>query len=749
MIVLDASRLAEAPAKRAFVLSYFLLEWSRMPRYRDARTNGEVSLQREIVGILSAATAVSLLLSLFGFAGTVGSQLATTLLASLGVFQWLVPLFFLLFALQAWFPRRRPSLGRVVGFVILLFGLLLLVGLGASPERAGSFSLALLGKILDAFGRPVSWVVAFAISFIGGSLLIRIPIFVLVLERLWWAMKFSYGEFKGMLVFFSRLLNVGGRKGEQLLGNPEEETSDASRSFSEHTLPAEHFSVSAPHGAILPRKKRLHTPSPTFPPDLLDSVKVEARAGDIAAVQRSIANTFENFGIGVEMADVSVGPTVTQYTLKPATGVKVSQIMALQNDLALALAAHPIRIEAPIPGRALVGIEVPNQTKALVGLRELLLSPAFREGIRKNSGSLVLALGKDVAGAPYIARLDQMPHLLIAGATGSGKTVAINSVLTALLSQKQPHELKLLLIDPKRVELPAYNGIPHLIAPVVTEVKKTIAALKWILREMDRRFQVLAASGRRDIASYNEHATDELPYLVVVIDELADLMVAAASDVEASIIRIAQMARAVGIHLIVATQRPSVDVLTGLIKANITTRLAFAVASSVDSRTILDVAGAEKLLGRGDCLLICAELSKPKRLQGAYVSEAETGRIVRALRELGEPEYEEVVSPDGGQSGAETSVFASVPDEDEPLLEEAIAVIRQAGRASASLLQRRLKVGYARAARMLDIMEERGVVGPGEGAKPREVLMERAGNDMLEQESDTPTVDNDDEGDPP
>ncbi|MFH2018965.1 MAG: DNA translocase FtsK, partial [bacterium] len=457
--------------------------------------------------------------------------------------------------------------------------------------------------------------------------------------------------------------------------------------------------------------------------DLLFTSKSKPTAGDIKGSSAVIKDTFNNFGIEVDMGEIRVGPTVTQYSLKPASGIKVSRITALSNDLALALAAHPIRIEAPIPGQSLIGIEVPNQKVAMVTLRELLESQEHRE--RKHN--MTIALGKDVAGKVWFGDLPKMPHLLIAGSTGSGKTVCINTVILSLLFQNTPDTLRMIMVDPKRVELTLYNGIPHLLTPVITDPGKTVNALKWTIGEMERRFDLLAKCGNRDIDSYNKtHGEESMPHIVFIIDELADLMSMAASEVEAGIIRIAQMARAVGIHLIVATQRPSVEVITGLMKANIPARIAFSVASLIDSRTILDCQGAEKLLGRGDMLFLTAELSKPKRIQGAYVSEDEMKHVVKYLKEqCGEPVYDEsIVSKSTGGSGGASNIFGGASDDVDALFEDAKKLVIESGKASASLLQRRLKVGYARAARLLDEMEEAGVVGPADGAKPREVFTE-------------------------
>lgn len=450
-----------------------------------------------------------------------------------------------------------------------------------------------------------------------------------------------------------------------------------------------------------------------IPLDLLDLSTGKPTSGNIEANKEKIRKTLENFGISVEMDAVNVGPTVTQFTLKPAEGVRLAQIASLNNDLALALAAHPIRIEAPIPGKSLVGIEVPNQSVALVNLRDILASDAFKH----RSSDLSFSLGKDVSGAPWVANLDPLPHLLIAGATGSGKSVQINGLILSLLYSNSPDDLKLILVDPKRVELSLYNEIPHLLTPVITDTTKTINALRWVVSEMDRRYQALQNAGKRNIASYRKEVNDDMPYIVVVIDELADLMSVAAKEVEGAIVRLAQMARAVGIHLVLATQRPSVDVITGLIKANVTARIAFSVASQIDSRTILDTSGAEKLLGKGDMLFVSAELSKPKRLQGAYVSEKEVERVTQFLKQRGKPDYmSDIVDKPAPSIGGSMEDLG-----DDELLGQAKEVILQTGKASTTLLQRHLRLGYARAARIMDLLERQGFIGPGSGAKPREI----------------------------
>ncbi|OGF25764.1 hypothetical protein A2303_07265 [Candidatus Falkowbacteria bacterium RIFOXYB2_FULL_47_14] len=456
-----------------------------------------------------------------------------------------------------------------------------------------------------------------------------------------------------------------------------------------------------------------------IPLSLLDNKKEKPTSGNINENKDIIQKALKNFGITVDMGEVSVGPTVTQYTFRPAEGVKLSRITNLSNDLALALAAHPIRIEAPIPGRHLVGVEVPNQAKAIVSLKEVLSAKAYKE--RKNN--LMLALGKDVAGSSWLDDITKMPHLLVAGATNSGKSVCLNTIIVSLMFQNNPDNLRFIMVDPKRVELPMYNGIPYLLTEVITEVPKTINALKWCINEMDRRFDILAKHGKRNIQGYNESAAVKMPYIIFIIDELADLMVAAARDIEAGVIRLAQMARAVGIHLVLATQRPSVDVITGLIKANMPARVAFSVASGTDSRTILDSLGAEKLLGRGDMLFLNAELSKPVRLQGAYVSDNEIKKIVAYVKKkASQPNYVDSITDKQNAHGAGGFGFDGNEGDDD-MLHEARDIIINMGKASASLLQRKLRIGYARAASILDQLEKIGVVGPVNGAKPREILI--------------------------
>jgi len=474
--------------------------------------------------------------------------------------------------------------------------------------------------------------------------------------------------------------------------------------------------------------------------DLLEKKQSPADAGDVQQNAQTIRDTLAEFNIDVEMEGANIGPKVTQYTLKPPSGVKLTRITALETNIALNLAAQSLRIEAPIPGQRAVGIEVPNRKAADVRLYGVLTSKQWKN----DREPLSFAIGKDISGEAVVGELNKMPHLLIAGQTGSGKSVMINTLLTSLLYRNSPSEMKLILVDPKQVEMAPYEDIPHLLTPVITEPEKTISALKWAVNEMERRYKLLAEEKLRDIKSYNQKiqsgskkvsVTDEdgneqqvddgaMPYIVVVIDELADLMMVAARDVEALIVRLAQKARAVGIHLVLATQRPSVDVITGLIKANIPARIAFTVASQIDSRTILDQIGAEKLLGQGDMLMLTPSMSKPKRIQGAWVMDEEVMKITDHLRMQSAPQYnDEIISQPVQLNGKGGVVMDFSGEGGDDMYKDAVRVVVESGKASTSLLQRRLRVGYARAARIIEEMEEQGIIGPADGARPREVLV--------------------------
>jgi S-DNA-T family DNA segregation ATPase FtsK/SpoIIIE len=479
-----------------------------------------------------------------------------------------------------------------------------------------------------------------------------------------------------------------------------------------------------------------------YPPlSILGKSAGKPAVGDIKAQANLIKRTLQNFGIEVEMDEVSIGPTVTRYAMKPAEGIKLSRIVALKQDLALSLAAHPIRIEAPIPGKSLVGIEIPNTVKSSVGLGSLLEEKEYQAS-EKN---LLVALGKGVTGRAYFKDLAKMPHLLIAGTTGSGKSVTVHNIILSLLYRNSPDELRLIMVDPKRVELTLYNNIPHLLTPVIKEPKKAIMALRWAAKEMERRYDILEGHSVRDIGSYHdnimrpwyeEHEGEELdqypdkpekmPYIVVIIDELADIMQAYPRELEAGIVRLAQMSRAVGIHLILSTQRPSVNVITGLIKANVPSRLALQVASQIDSRTILDAPGAEALLGKGDTLFQGSDMNKPERMQCGNVSEEEVKRVVQYIIKHNDALPDDITLMENDESISTTSgsfgSFGDDDNDDDEMYEPAKRAVIQTGKASTSYLQRKLGIGYSRAAKLIDMLEERGVVGPANGSKPREVL---------------------------
>lgn len=692
-----------------------------------------------VVLIFLAATLI--LFSIFGLAGTVGVWVDAAVAQVFGWTKLFVPVVLYVWGYHLMDEERLAlKVSHLIGFILFfvtLTGVVHAVTFPGTPSSVIAVDAlrAAGGKLGGLIAEPAIALLGFAaaVSLLSGLFLASILLmFNTSLETilatlaaagrgLLWLAKIAAVPFVWLWNTWRAPKAVAEeRTNDQPTSEEEEEEEEEEETEEEEEEgDEEEAQVSTTENAPPPPKKRKRRTMIEIPLDLLIHRDQRPTSGDIERNKEIIQKTLVQFGIHVEMGDVSVGPTVTQFTLKPSEGVKLTKITSLHNDLALALAAHPIRIEAPIPGKSLVGIEVPNQSVATVGLREILEAKAYRE----QKAPLPFVLGKDVAGMPWVTSLAKMPHLLVAGATGSGKSVCLNVLLMSLLYGYGPDDLKLILVDPKRVEFTGYNGIPHLQAPVVTDVDRTVNALKWTIREMDRRFDVLSKFGARDIASYNERSDEKMPYLVFVIDELADLMVQAQSSVEGPIVRIAQMARAVGIHLVLATQRPSVDVITGIIKANVPARIAFAVASATDSRTILDQTGAEKLLGRGDMLMQTSDMSTSKRLQGALVNDEEVRRVVDFLKsKYGPAEYDETVTE---KSGSGTVFGGGTPMDDEdsdPLLPDAKEEIIRAGKASASLLQRRLKVGYARAARILDLLEQEGFIGPAEGAKPREIL---------------------------
>ena len=665
-------------------------------------------IKNSILAILFLALALILMLSFFNLSGSLGKFIFKIFDYLLGWGYFLLPVLLLTISFnffRSWTEKINFNKITLIGALVVLFSSLSILEL-FSPATGGLIGET--GAFLQNFlGLWASLIIYLAILISGLLLTFNTPLKI---------PQFLFKRKEGLIINPPEAPLVIEEKAEKPSFAKAMEGREEKEVIQEEEKRKNHFPIKVKGNYVIPSL------------DLLESGSAKPTVGDIRANANIIKRTLESFGIIVEMGEVNVGPTVTQYTLKPTEGVKLASITALQNDLALALAAHPLRIEAPIPGKSLVGIEVPNKAVALVRLGNILKEINFQ----KETPALAFALGRNVEGKVTLADLSKMPHLLIAGATGSGKSVCIHSIISSFLLKNSPASLRLVLIDPKRVELARYNGIPHLLTPVITDYKKVLPVLRWIINEMNRRYDLLSAYQARDIEGYNlktlNKKEEPLPYIVLIIDELADLMMYYGRDLETFIIRIAQMARATGIHLIVSTQRPSVEVITGLIKANITARIAFQVASQVDSRTILDIAGADKLLGHGDMLYLSPESSKPRRIQGAYISENEIDRLVEWINKSSQTmETNGLADALEGfiaeSSSQEQISLETLEEEEDILYPEAYEVVVKAGKASASLLQRRLRIGYARAARLLDLLEARGVIGKGEGAKPREVFV--------------------------
>lgn len=703
---------------------------------KDETSRLKDGVRHTIWGITFLALSALLFLSSLGLGGFIGQKTFAILHFLLGTGFYLVPIICLLVS-SSFFRSEQPRFVfiRAIGslfFVLSGLGIIEL-GFGDATNHPGGFiGLAIAGLSSKLFGLA-SWALFGAMFLISLALIFETSFSLPDLFGWWTRLRLRNRTTPSQEVQ-SRNETADTPGMEPPLREPKAEfrpkDPPENRERSEEFVPIKR----ADRSAYVP---------PSL--ELLGRDSGKPGAGDIKANANIIKRTLGNFGIEVEMDEVCVGPSITRYALKPAEGVKLSRIVALQNDLAMAMAAHPLRVEAPIPGKSLVGIEVPNTVKTTVRLGSLLSDKQFASAEKP----LFIALGRNITGTALFADLAKAPHLLIAGTTGSGKSVSIHALIVSLLYRNAPENLRLIMIDPKRVELTLYNNTPHLLTPVITNSKKAILALKWAGKEMDRRYDILEAESARDIKSYHENVyrpalekynaklsrggadqgtlPESLPYIVIIIDELADIMSTYPRELEAAVVRIAQMSRAVGIHLVLSTQRPSTEIITGLIKANVPTRIALQVPSQIDSRTIIDMPGAEKLLGAGDMLYLSGETSKPVRLQSAFVTEAEVKRVVSFISGhnspadgLAEVPGMEMVGADAGIAGA--SAFGDEPsDDDDELFEQARELVQKIGRASSSLLQRKLKVGYARAARLLDMLEERGVVGPGSGAKPREV----------------------------
>ena len=699
---------------------------------------------RGVAAIFFIAIAGFLIIAEVGGGGSAGSSLFGWLSWLLGVGYLLLPLSLILLAALVFRSfEERFGWVQILGLAVFLLSALGLVNL-AFPTKGGVLGTSVSNPLVSTVAAPAT--VVFLAAFMIAALIIA---FDANLPALFKSIR-EWFRFKKNDEFADGIddVPVTGIHQEELAEHedmPEEmeepvampARKPAVTTFNEKSEPSDGgFPIIAATGSA-------YEPPPV---SLLSKNKGKPEVGDVKANMNIIKRTLQNFGIQVEMDEASIGPTVTRYAMKPAEGVRLAKIVALQSNLELALAASPVRIEAPIPGKSLVGIEVPNIARTTLGLAPLISDEQYTSSDKP----LLIALGRSITGQAHFADLAKMPHMLVAGTTGAGKSVAIHDFVVSLLYRCGPERLRFIMVDPKRVELTMYNSIPHLLTPVITDAKKAILALKWLAKEMDRRYNILETEKVRDIGSYHANIValalerghkegptppEAMPYIVVIIDELADIMTAYPRELEAGIVRLAQMSRAVGIHLILSTQRPSVKVITGLIKANIPARIALQVSSQIDSRTILDMGGAEKLLGAGDMLFLSGEMSKPRRIQGPYTSESEVKKVVAFIARNAEGTLpSEIDFTDTGKiGGGLDTVFSSMADEEEEdeLYGEAKKTVIEAGKASTSYLQRKLGVGYARAAKLIDMLEDRGVVGPADGAKPRDVIGAGNADDLV------------------
>jgi S-DNA-T family DNA segregation ATPase FtsK/SpoIIIE len=702
--------------------------------------------KRAITVVLLIVAGLFLTLAAFDAAGIAGSDAYRLFAMLLGVGYFLLPL--LLFVLAGNALRSERSAFSPLKLTASLF--FFVAGLGfiqAASGRGGLLGGIIANPAVKYLDLYAALIVLGGLTIISLLLLLEGRLTLSPVTELYRMIVNLYRRLTGKLP----LLETSGepRVGGFGLDNEEEETEEESDDAEQEEEPYEAprtkpervpARASAP---LVTLKSLLGTYAPP-PLSLLERDKGRPGVGDIKGNANIIKRTLQNFGITVELDEISIGPSVTRYAVKPAEGVRLQKILTLQKNLELALSASSVRIEAPIPGKSLVGIEVPNSAKVTVGLGAMLDTPDFADSHKP----LLVGLGRDIAGGALFANIAKMPHALIAGATGSGKSVAIHTIINSLLYRCGPQQLRFIFIDPKRVELTLYKSLPHLLTPVITDAKKAIAALRWAGKEMERRYNILEEHTVRDIESYHQNvlapalerlkkkgsleegeaAPETMPYIVIVIDELADIMQTYPRELESAVVRLAQMSRAVGIHLILSTQRPSVNVITGLIKANVPARIALQVASQIDSRTILDQGGAENLLGAGDMLYLSADMNKPVRLQNAFISEKEVKGVVDFISKNNEPELPiDLTPPTAGNDGVGLGSnagggFGDEEEIDDEMYEAARAAVIEAQKASTSYLQRKLRIGYARAARMIDILEERGVIGPGDGAKPRDVL---------------------------
>lgn len=667
---------------------------------------------REAAAVAVLALGILLLFALFGVGGRLTDGLMNVFQWLLGKVVFVLPLAMFYLSARLFWAKTRDF--RAIHYFGLLLFLVSLAGLLSVAVGVIAFEQAARGEGGGVIGYGLGWTLAVLLSNVGAAIgLTATAIIGAVLA----ANVTLSGVINGLKDFFKRKKEDASDFAAQLGGEPAHQKMKINAKVP-LAKSGDKQADETPEPEVLTSSNDPDWEAPSI--DMLDKKQGQASAGKPEEKAEIIKSTLSSFGVEVEMEEVNIGPTVTQYTLKPASGVKLSKITELEHNLALNLAAQSLRVEAPIPGKSAVGIEVPNEKSAIVRMREIFKSEEWTDA----KGSLHFVLGRGVAGNPSLADLTKMPHLLIAGATGSGKSVMINSFLLSLLYRNSPSDLKLILVDPKQVELSLYRDIPHLLSPVITEPEKCISALKWAIAEMERRYSVFAELGKRNIGEYNSSQSEEhMPYIVIVIDEMADLMMLAAQDVESLIVRLAQKARATGVHLVLATQRPSVNVITGLIKANIPARIAFSTVSQVDSRTIIDQAGSEKLLGNGDMLFLAPEFTKPRRVQGVFVDEKEVRAVTDYLRESREPQYNDEVLNQKVKLGSAANSLGDMDDADDDLFMDAAKMVIESGKASSSLIQRRLRVGYSRAARLLDMLEDQGIVSGPDGSRPREVLV--------------------------
>jgi S-DNA-T family DNA segregation ATPase FtsK/SpoIIIE len=707
---------------------------------------------RGVAAIFLIALSGFLVMALLGLGGAFGAATFSGLSWLLGIGYILLPLsLFLLAIATVRSLERRLGWVQGVSMAIFLLSALAIVSI-AFPTRGGALGDLISRPILSAFDTTatVFFLLAFAVSSLVVSFDIHVAELIASMNGLF-PRRTREDDATEPVATVPAITGMPTDDTEEevvpapkAIPEPEEDMEEAAPPApKEKAARIQEMPQGDENQGGFPIAAHLGAAYSPPPMTLLGKNKGKPEVGDVKANMNIIKRTLQNFGIQVEMDEASIGPTVTRYSMKPAEGVRLSKIIALQSNLELALAASPIRIEAPIPGKSLVGIEVPNIARTTLGLGPLIAD----EGFSGSEKPLMIALGRTITGQAQFADLAKMPHLLVAGTTGSGKSVTIHNFIISLLYRCGPERLRFIMIDPKRVELTLYNSIPHLLTPVITDAKKAILALKWLAKEMDRRYNILETERVRDIASYHQSVLapalekaaknggesdkplpEAMPYIVLFIDELADIMQTYPRELEGGIVRLAQMSRAVGIHLVLSTQRPSVKVITGLIKANVPSRVALQVASQIDSRTILDGSGAEKLLGAGDMLFLSGEMSKPRRIQAAYISEDELKRVISFIAKQAEGSLPSEINFDEGAQRSNDPIFASMGDnmgddsEDDELYPEAKKTVVEAGKASTSYLQRKLGVGYARAARLMDLLEDRGVIGPADGAKPRDVI---------------------------